>query len=115
MSTDVQKIYAGQDLRVDFVATDATGAPLDLTDGRVEVILERRGRKPFYARVTSEDPGAVQWWERAQGTGVLTVPLKDASIPYGFIRMNIRAVTSDGQDEIQYDGVAKVLRSLARV
>ena len=108
---DENIIYRGVDLRVNFEVNNADGSDLDLTGGgRVEVTLQRCGLRPYLRVTTSDDAGAVQWTNRAQGTGVLTLPIAADDIPLGLIRFGMVSVTSDGRKDPQLDTWAIVKR-----
>jgi hypothetical protein len=104
-------IYRGVDLVIDFEVNDADGADLDLTGGgRVEVTLQRCGLRPYLRTVTSDDPGAVVWTDRATGTGVLTLPIAVDDVPLGRIRFGMTSVTADGRKDVQSESWATVKR-----
>lgn len=105
------EFYTGQDARIDFACLDENGAPLDLTTGRVEATLERRGIKPYYLQVDTDNIDLVQWKQRDQGTGILTIPIFDQDVPVGTIKFMLRSILESGKADIQYLSWAKVIRT----
>ena len=110
MSTAIPEFYFGQDARIDFSCVDETGAPLDLTGGKVEVVLERTGITPFFLKVDTDIPTNVEWNERDKGTGIIIVPLAEENLPIGMIKLMLRSITVSGRSDIQYLSWAKVIR-----
>jgi hypothetical protein len=107
---DLLTFYKGQDARIDFSCVDSAGMPLDLTSGRVEVSLQRDGINPFFIRVDSTNSTLVEWSNRAQGKGILIVPLAESNVPIGMIKMMVRSILDTGQSDVQYLGWGKVVR-----
>ena len=111
------ELYYLQDTHIDFAAYDQDG-PMDLSGaGKIVVALQRDGIKPFSLQVDSDgiDPSngnaLVVWTNRSQGTGVITVPLSQyPELPIGLIKMQVMAVSSQGQAEFQFMSWAKVRR-----
>jgi hypothetical protein len=91
-----QVVYASMnEVRITCVQDD--GTPLNMTGGSVELIVERFGLKPFYARSTD-----VQWTEPLVGKGVVSIDLSDA--PSGFIRFQLKSITAGGDEDVQSEG-----------
>lgn len=110
---DFPEIYDRQDLWVDFECFEDDGATtVDLSaPGRVEFSLWRTGLRPFEVSTTSEDPGAVEWINRATGKGTLKVPLQDVTLPSGVSRIQLRAVDVDGVSTIQELGFVRIINT----
>ncbi len=115
------ELYYLQDTHIDFAAFDQSG-PMDLTGaGKVVVAFQRDGIKPFFLQVDSNDVDSngnslIIWKSRDQGTGVITVPLSQyPELPIGLIKMQVTAVSSEGQEEFQYMSWSKVRRTIAIV
>src|SRR3954469_8961973 len=115
------ELYYLQDTHIDFAAFDQNG-PMDLTGaGKIVVALQRDGIKPFFLQVDSDDVdyngnSLVTWRSRNEGTGVITVPLSEyPELPIGLIKMQVTAVSSEGQEEFQFMSWSKVRRTIAIV
>jgi len=99
-----KKFYEGTDLHVKFSCFEDDGTtPFDLGGGgRVEITLLRNGLKPFYLLTSTDDSSAnVSWTNRSEGTGTMTVPIRDVVVPTGMMKFGLVAVASDGREEIQ--------------
>jgi hypothetical protein len=102
-----QVVYAAiNGVRITCVQDD--GTPLNMTGGSVELIVERRGLKPFYARSTD-----VQWTEPLIGKGIVSIDLSDA--PLGFIQFQLKSITAGGDEDVQSEGFWQIHIPLAAV
>lgn len=108
---DFPEIYDKQDLWVDFECYEDDGSTVvDLSSpGSVEFKIWRTGLRPFEITTSSEDPGAVEWSNRATGKGTLKVPLQDVILPPGISRIQLRAIDVTGGSTIQELGFVKII------